>query len=68
MGTKYFPREIKNRGRQTVLNDIVKRLNEKSFEETFKPKVVEWLPDKRPTTIYVKNAVDAVFHYFQIWN
>ena len=33
----------------------------KSFEETYKPKVVEWLPDKRPTTIYVKNAIDAIY-------
>ena len=33
----------------------------KSFEETFQPKVVEWLPDKHPTIIYMKSAIDAIF-------
>ena len=43
------------------MNDIIKRLKLKTFEETFQPKIVEWLPDKRPTIIYVKSAIDAIF-------
>ena len=43
------------------MRDLGKRLKMNSFEETYLPKIVEWLPDKRPTTIYVKNAIDAIF-------
>ena len=56
----------KSRDRETIMRDLGKRLKMKSFEETYLPKIVEWLPDKRPTTIYVKNAVDAIFLCYQI--
>ena len=54
------------RGQGTVLKDIIDHLQIKSFDETFKPRIVLWLPDERPTVIFIRSALDAIFCYYQI--
>ena len=66
-GCNYSKNNLTCHGRDTVLNDIMKWLHLKSFDESYKPKFVEWLPDKCPTIIYVQSAIDAIFPYYQIW-
>ena len=49
------------RKRSTVINEVSSRLAVKSFTKIYQPLVVNWLPDNRPTPLFVKSAVDAIF-------
>lgn len=57
--------DVKNvRGRDTIFKEeITERLRLQSLEETFQPHIVHWLPEDRPTAIFVRKAVDSIIKH-----
>jgi len=55
-----FCSKLPVRSRKTIFRETRCQLKLNTFQETYRSHIVKWLPDDRPTLVYVKDALDAI--------